>query len=325
MRKYVFVATGIALLVTSCGTPEPKAVKTPSYPASQYLTAKGTGQSESEARNQAVAEMSRIFESRVYSDTMDRVKSVVKKTGREFSEQSVESNVRVISEVELKGVTVDDIRRDAKTGMYNALAVLDRFQARDDWVRKIRDVDRKIEGEFNLLENNRSLFVAYRTNKNILKLWLEREVLVSRVKVLGFDHGTSSSYDIRKVFHALPEIKNSMNIYVSIAGQDAEDLKDAISAALSDSGFVLTGDGNRADVRVVGDIAVEAVDLKNPGWKFARATVSLSVIDSKTNMTVGEIAENKRAGHLTYEEAVHKAIQQVSGPASEKVLSFFEE
>ena len=61
------------------------------YPEEEYLVAVGLGQSEPEAKNRAKAELSRIFESRIKSETLDRMLSVLAASGAEKFEQSVES------------------------------------------------------------------------------------------------------------------------------------------------------------------------------------------------------------------------------------------
>jgi hypothetical protein len=209
--------------------------------------------------------------------------------------------------------------------MYYALAVLDRYQARNDWLNQISDIDSKIEGEFGVLDGANSKYERFRSLKAILGLWIERELFVSRLNVLGFSDKRSASYDIKPVFTMIPKARNDLLIFIELSGENATVIKNKVSAVLSGSGFALSDSRNGSHVMVEGNIEVVPVDLKNPDWEFARATVSLSVIDLNTGLTFGEISESKRAGQLTYEEAVHKAVKKVSEPVSIKVLKYFED
>ncbi len=331
MYKKSFMAGNVicimvaAFIVYGCAHRAAEVKTTKDYPSSRYLTAKGIGQSESEARNRAVSEMSRIFESSIFSDTLDRVTSKIDESGSEVSRQSIESNIRIVSFMELKGVRVEETWFNDDTGVYYALAVLDRHQARNDWLKQISEMDSRIEGEFGVLGGAGSKYERFRSLKSILGLWIEREVFVSRLNVLGFNDKRSASYDIERVFSMIPKARNDLLIFIDINGENATVIKDRVSAVLSESGFALSDNRNGSNVMIEGNIEIVPIDLKNPDWEFARATVSISVIDLHTGMKVGEIIEKKRAGHLTYEEAVHKAVKMVSDPVSEKLLKYFEE
>ncbi|GBD99350.1 hypothetical protein BMS3Abin07_01385 [bacterium BMS3Abin07] len=324
LRKIIYVSI-ISFLISGCAHDARKEYSGADYPSSQYLTATGIGRSESEARNQAVAGISRIFESRVYSDTMDRVKSVVKGSGNEVSEQSIESNIRVVSDMELKGVQVDRTWFDKGKGVYYALAVLDRSRAGDNWQSEIRNIDSSIEGEYQVLNKAGSRFERYMALKKILKSWLQREVIVSRLRVLGFTRKGTPSYNIRSVFNMIPVLKSQMLICIDINGDYAKKIRERLSEALAGSGFLISNDHDKADVLITGMVVVNPVELKNPGWEFARATVALSVIDRKTGSIVGEITQNARAGHITYAEAVQMAVKKVSGPVAGQLLGYLEE
>jgi hypothetical protein len=326
MKKayYLFLITLITISGCTAGA-NLKPETDSEYPPARYLTAKGIGQSEGEARNQAVAEISRIFESRVFSDTYDRVKSVIDTSGDETYSQNIESNIRVISMVNLKGVQIAKTWFDDDKKLYYALAVLGKNQARDNWMREMQDLDNMIEGEAGTLNSMGSKFLRLKSMRKILKLWIEREVIVSRLRVLGFDEGRRINYDINSVFRNIPAVKSDMLIFVGINGEYAEAIKKKVSELLSSSGFMLSDTRDKADVLISGTVKIEPVELNNPNWEFARATVSLAIVDADTGSTVGEISENARAGHLSFREAVHKALKKISPSISGKLVKYFEE
>lgn len=325
MVKIYYLCLVVLIIFPGCGGKDLKPDIGKEYPASRYMTAQGLGQTESEARNRAVAEMSRIFESRVRSDTYDRVKAVVDASGTETARQDIESTIRVVSEVELTGVELGRTWFDKDKNTYYALSVLDRYKARDKWANEIRDMDGMIEGEFKVLNSVKSKFLKLTSLKRILGLWIEREVIVSRLRVLGFQEKAPAAYDMKSVFHMIPRIKSDMLIFVDITGARAREVRDEISELLNGAGYMMSDTRNRADVIVTGKVNVEPVELKNPEWKFARAAVSITVTDTDTGLIVGEITGNKRGpGRLSYPEAVRAAIKKISGPVSEKLIDYFE-
>ena len=122
----------------------------------------------------------------------------------------------------------------------------------------------------------------------------------------------------------VPQIKADMLIFVKIYGKHGGELEDKLSESLNKAGFILSSSKSSADVLITGRIIVTPVDLKNPDWEFSRAQVSLTLIDVGTGSAVGEVSDNARAGHLTYDEAVHKAVRKLTGTVPDKVLSYFE-
>lgn len=296
------------------------------YPASEYLSATGLGQSEAEARNRAVAELSRIFESTVMSETLDRVKTLSKITEGgidEATEQRLESRVRVVSRVELKGVEIAGTW--VENGIYYATAVLDREKARDNWLRDIKDIDRRIKGRLKLLDRLPGRLLRYKSLKAVSDLWIQREAVLSRLRVLGYGQGVSTPYDINSVFQKLPEIKSSMPVFIDIEGEGAPLVGESLAGALGRAGFVLTDSPGGAAVVVEGRVEVAAVDIEHPEWKYARAGVSLTVLDADAGLSVGEVSAEKRSTHLKYEEAAARALRKVASRISGELVDYLEE
>jgi hypothetical protein len=321
--RYLIVVAMVVLYGCAGAQGTPEAAKEAGYPQSGYMTATGLGQSEGEARNQAVAELSRVFESRVSSDTLDRVRLVAGSTGEEYSEQRIDSRIRVMSGVELKGVEV--VKAWRQNGTHYALAVLERHKARDNWLREMRDLDRRIEGRVEALSSIESRLLRYKALQKISAVWIEREVIVSRLRVLGFDEGSPAGYDMRDVFRQLSETKAGMLLYVTVAGIHGGTVRERISEELGRAGFVLASSRRTADVLVEGKVEVRPVELGGSDLKYARAVVSLAVSDANAGVSAGEVTEDKRGAHLFYPQAVEKALDKVLNSVSMELFMLLEE
>jgi hypothetical protein len=301
------------IMLTGCAEKNLKAPAPADYPESSFFQAEGIGQSEREAGNEALAEMARIFESEVFSDTYDRAGSYIDASGDETYRARIESNIRVVSAVKLEGVNIAHVWFDNEKGLYHALAVLDRYKAKEDWHNGIKDIDHRIEGEFQAADTGDSQLMRLLAYTKIIRHWVEREVLVSRLRVIGFQDASVRNYDMKKAFRMISQIKTDMLVYVRIGGDFGEEIESRLAESLHEEGFILISRQNSADVLITGDVTVVPVDLKNPGWEFARASVSLTITDAVTGAAVSEISENARAGHLNYNEAAFKAFQEVIG------------
>lgn len=324
MIKSILACMALMLLLSGCYKKAPVKRHSVEYPSSTYFTARGAGQSEAEARNRAAAEMARIFESRVASDTYSRASSILDAAGNETFMRSIESDIQVSSSVKLTGVRVERTWLNDETGEFNSLAVLEKNQARKNWLSEISAIDSRIVGELGLLDSTGSRYVKFVTLKKVLKLWTDREVLVSRVRVLGFDNSVPTAYDIKRVFNDIPRVKASMRVFIEIRGAYAKEVRGGIAKSLNAAGIALMGDRDGADLVVTGEVAVKPVELNNPGWEFARASIALKMLDTATASELGKISEHSRAAHLTYDEALHKAVGKTLKVVSRDLAAYFE-
>jgi hypothetical protein len=312
-----------AVLFLGCAAKKAGQVVEPSALGSQYLTAVGIGQSEGEARNQARAEISKIFESRVFSNTYDRVSAVIENSRAETSKQQIESSVRVVSDVELRGVEIEKAWK--KEGSHYARAVLDRYKARDNWTREMGNIDKMITGRLGALGSLESGLLKLRSLNVVSDLWVEREMLASRLSVIGFDYGGFPEYDIKSVYKTVAEIKKAMPVYIEILGEHGARMRSRVAEALGRRGYVITDNREGASVRIVGKVKVRPVELEGTDLKYARVIVAIDVTDAEAGLSVGEVTENKRAAHIFYREAVERAFRKVNPSISEKLIEHIED
>ncbi len=301
----------------------PPPSETKDYSSSRYLKATGIGQSDAEARRVAKSELSNIFESKISSEVMTSAKAITDSSGGESFKKSIEQNIRVMSAVALEGVEIGNTWFDEKSRAYYAEAVLDKYKARELWEDDIKRIDTLINAEYKNLSRLPSQVAKIAPIKKIFKLWLEKEVIVSRLKVIGFSAPGGSDDRISSLVELVTEIRSGMRIYIDIKGDDAAYVAKDISKVLTGEGFNISRMKNDADVLVAGRVATEPVNLNNPDFKFARARVSLTVTDLRTGNKVGDVSKNMRKGHVSMKEAEHKAIQSIAKAAADEFLKMF--
>ncbi|MDH3975499.1 MAG: LPP20 family lipoprotein [Deltaproteobacteria bacterium] len=298
----------------------------PAFTSGQYLKATGIGSSEKEARLNAKAELASVFESKVSSDVINRVRSVVEASGKETVTRDDERNIKVLSSVDLKGVEIGKTWYDEKQRAYYAIARLERAKARENWQKEVDRIDDEIELRVESLDSKKSDFGRFQSLKKARQLWLNREVALSRLNVIGYSDASMADYDIKQILSAIGNLQSQFLIYVFVngdAGNYSEIITSEISEILSAEGYLITEDKVMATLIMDASLKVSPVELNNPDWKFARATLNLSISDKASGLTVGEISENKRASHLTYNEAAHKAVKAVAKMAAGKIINYF--
>ena len=296
------------------------------FSSSRYLTATGIGKSEAEARRQAKAEMSNIFESQVYNETYSNARSIIGSSEEEIFEKRVESNIQIVSSVKLKGVQIGKTWIDENTGLYNALAVLDRLQAREHWADELENIDRMIQGELATVDAATSKMLRLGSLNRIVNLWLQKEAIESRLRVVGFmdeNFAEVDEIDMKSVFQTISKIRAEMMINVDIMGEQGRRVESHISEFLTERGYVLRDEKEFSNVLITGRVEVQPLQLNNPDVHFVRVTLSVDIIDLESGAQIGEILENLRKGHIAQSEAVRKAVQGVSAIVSEELIQTF--
>lgn len=333
-KKNLIIITLICLLLPFTGCVGKKAKKSSSnnkgeshfvqmeYPKGRYLTAIGSGDSESEAKRNAKSEISNIFEAKISSDLSSNTTAIVDTNRGDSMRKIVRKNINVQSSVKLKGLYIGKTWK--QDSQYFAVAVLEKGKAKDGWISEIEKVDNKIDAQFKVVEKQVSKVTKLKPLKTIINLWMEKQAIISRLRVIGYAAPSANKHDIKSVFQKIPAIKSDINVFVAVKGIRGNEIKDIIAKYLTKANFKFTGFSRRADVLILGKSKAERVRNNNMDFVFARAKLFLSLIDVKTGVKIGEIAEDTRKGALNINEAAHKAIKGVSKKAALKVVEYFD-
>lgn len=290
------------------------------YPEAQYLRAVGIGQTEPEARNRAISEISRIFVSRVKAEAVDTAKSTMV-NGSEVLQETMESRIEVVSDMELEGAEVPEVWQEGAT--HYAIAVLDRQKAAKGWIASVEDIDRRIQAHLGAAGQQDSRLLRYNELRKVMTLWAERAVYASRLNVIGHPAPVSAKSRVSAAMDELASLKSQMRLYLDISGGGA--LADGLAQDLGKSGLILTGNRSEADVLITGSVQVRRLDMDSKDWVYARAMAEISVSDARTGAVVGTVPGNVRSANLSYDEAAGKAIKKLTPKITEGIIKLLNE
>jgi hypothetical protein len=282
------------------------------FPEARFLTAQGIGSTETDARRQAMAELSAVFESRVFSQTASLAKSSLGPDNMEAFEKSLESRIQIISSVRLEGAKIGKVWQDKASGIFHALAVLDRKSAGMQWTHDLELLDNRIGAASKALGTTPGKLAKMAALNRIVSLSLERHVIESRLMVVNYPILSEPDLDLGETMSQLAALQSNLRFYVYIAGEHGQRVKSILSQALTQNGNLLTLDRDTADVWVTGQVEVSPVSLDNSNAVFERAKGDVQVTDADSHGVFAEINEAVRKGHLDRNEAINKAVLAIS-------------
>ena len=295
------------------------------YGSGKFISQVGSGRSAVEARRQAIGGIERRIAEQVREAAYERVLREAYSSAAETSAKRVELMVSEAAVVPLSGVRV--VKTAERDGMYHALAVLERQRAATEWRAELRNTDIAIEERIGELEALKAAgggkLERLKVLGTVLRRWVGREVLLSRIEAVG-DTGEPvvAGYNIKQVLWQLADLRDSVTVSVRIEGEHSGVLANMLGEAVIGSGLRLMGEGAAADVLISGTVVVSPVGLKSLDMEFARVRATLSVTDPASGEIVLMQTEEAKAGHVSYAEAVRRALGIVIPVLTEGVTDF---
>jgi hypothetical protein len=323
MKDRAVALIALFVLTFGCAASPESAPDAPeaTFDPGRYLTAEGVGATEAEARRDALGALAAVFESRVYSETASTAASFITDRTPEAFEKNVETKLRVESSVRLKGARIGSVHRDDDSGLYHALAVLDRNRAAREWQEQMTLVDARLQAERAALTLQTGRLLRMGALNRILEAALEKAALRSRLRVVGRAAVDAESFDLQPIADEAAALRAESAIWVKVEGEHADIVADRIEKALGDQGLGVTREPGLAAGTVAGSINFTPLDLGSRNVHFFRAALRLAVIDVDTGTQVAAISEDLRKGHVDENEAVRMAAESVSDRAAEALLA----
>lgn len=291
------------------------------FSESTHLIARGYGQTRPEAIRRAKAELSNIFESRIESDVSSITRATTDSMKGDALYKNVQSKIRVASSIELEGVEVGPVTKDGRE--YVADVALNRERAAQKWQTDMARIGARIDVEENAARTSPGKLLKLKHLNSAMDLFIEREVLVSRLRVIGRPGEGAGEEAFESLVARLQEVKTNFRICLEVDSRNGEELTHKLAKKLTEAGFLVGGSKSDSDVTLHVTLTLSQVKTNNPHFKYMRATADVAIIDPTTGKRVGSLNENQRGAHLNYEEAGVKAINRLSDKLSRKIIDYF--
>jgi len=314
------------LLAIGCGGREKKAApeKQPAFPEARYLTAEGSGETEQEARRQALAGLSGVFESRVHAETHAYAYSAVGPDSGEFFEKTVESKVTVVSSVRLKGAKIGRTwQAETGSGTYHALAVIDRMQAGRSWADELDAVQARVTAQVANLEGLQGRFRRMAALNEVFSGLLQNQAIESRLRVLNYPARSALDVDIVAVSAELARLRSQLRFFIGLSGDEHQVAAARIADAFTSHDLLLGDDPGTADAVISGEIDIQPLKLNNPRAKFVRAAATVTVVETGSGATVTTLNESVRKGHADEKEAGSRAVLALADRLADRLIDSF--
>lgn len=340
LRVPVHRIVGVCLCIgiTSCvwfGTETPPEwVVSPQsvYPTQKFLIGMGEASNRDQAEKRAYAAVARIFSANVHAQSTDQetyATQEVEGISRIRRTLELDQRTHVTTTKILKNVKVLDVWHQRSSHRFFALAGLDRLQATQVIMDRLKDWDLTIETSIHQGRSDAKKIQRIHSYKQALTLLVEREALNTDLGVIrpsGESHPPPYRIpDIQREFQDF--VGKDVKILVSIEGENHEEMERAILEGLKLEGFygystsTMKGPmSGRDDLAITGKTKLWQIDLPDPLFKYVRWCGDIDIYENPAHRLIGVISETGREGHVTEKEARVRATSTMYQVLSQKVV-----
>jgi hypothetical protein len=322
-----------ACLLSACaGTPRPPdwvtGTKAAAYPDEQFLV--GTGQADSRpvAEERAYAAVSRIFKAEVSSQSQDWESYLsLEKKGDVQAERKlvVDTMTKVSTDKLLENVKIAETWQDTTTGLFSALAVMDRGVARMLLTSRIAELDKAIIHDVNEARAAMDKLTKIRGLRRAIRTHIARDAYNSDLRVVSGGRGVPSENTVPGLTRELEKFMHeSLVVTVEVHGDQADAVRRAIMEGLVREGLSVTathsqpasGEVGKADLLIRGEARLWPIEVPDPKFRYIRWCADFVVLSQGDQHVVGSVARSGREGHLNSLEASNRALKSLQQEVS---------
>ena len=310
-----FIVSGLLFsLLSGCAsqpaaTPGWVAGGSAKYGSAQYLTGRGQAATQEEARDRARADLAKIFQVAVTSESEDVQKFKTDPAGPGQYEGQVSRRITTRTEQIIRGIQIAEMWQDPVSENHHALAVLPRLQTAAGLRQQISQLDEATGKHIEQSRNNTDLFLKIAAASLAIESQQERASLQKSLQVVDITgRGTEPQWNIAKLESDLDGLLKRVRIASQVAPGSAHGLAEVVAGALAKAGFMIET-GQNPDF--VLQAKMELTDLGfQQGWYWQRGVLEVTLSETATSRVRGTRRWNVKSNAPDKESAARRALNQ---------------
>ncbi len=282
------------------------------YPNHQYMTATGSASNAELAKNRALGNLSKIFETHIKesSTTKSDTNVLVQDGSESYSKKHhIAQQIQVRTDNIIHGARIAETWKDSTLFTYHSLAVLDRAQAGNNIKTEMLRIDGETEVMLNRSQSQSDVLFSLSALDKALALQYERQTLQNMLKVIDTrGKGSPSKWSIADLNGKLESKLQSLEIGTAIDNDPVGKLNQFLKSAMGNAGFP-AGNGSSA-FTLVANLEVQDLGFRQ-GWYWLRGKLSIKLVEAN-----GRIRGRKqwplKVSALQHNDAESRLMTQVS-------------
>ncbi len=251
------------------------------YPNEQYLVASGSASTPELAKDRALGNLVKIFETHIKESTTTQSDTKVQvKDGKESysKDQRLSQQININTDKVVQGARIAESWLDKSVQMHYALAVLDRAQASNNMRDEMRRLDDETSAELTRSDAQADVLLSMAALNHAVILQREREALQKTLKVIDLSgKGSPEKWNMADLRGKLETRLQALRIATSVEADSYGKLEPLLRSAMANAGFPSAG--NDAAYTLVADLEVQDLGLRE-GWYWLRGKLSVKLVEA---------------------------------------------
>ncbi len=311
-----------ALLLAGCATApkSPKAMQdkflhsidgSGEYPAEDYLSALGNGDTYEDAKRMAQGNLAKIFRADIVasSKTLQKYSEILNAEGlRQDESASQESSVEVSSSQSLVNVKFAGKYKDDKKKVHT-LAYIDRKETAKIYEQRISDNEDDLSVFVSKAKSSNDILQKYGCYRAALAYSKINRGLLEQLQIISPKDAqmTITKYSYSELSSIVRELGKQITYAVSVQGDEQDAVKGMTERVMYNLDF---SGSNNPLLKIEGKVSFAKENL-NKSTKFYRWTLALKIVRTDKNLMIFSLDKVGRDGALSYERAKQVSYYQM--------------
>ncbi|MCW9047404.1 MAG: LPP20 family lipoprotein [Gammaproteobacteria bacterium] len=285
IRKFITgLLTGLFFISsTLLAEPQPDWVEGDAgfYPNDKYMTATGSASNAELAKNRALGNLSKIFETHIKESSTTRSDTNV---SIDNGAESFTKKHRIAQQIQLRtdkiinGARIAETWKDNSLFTYHSLAVLDRLQAANNIKGEMSRLDGETQVMLDRSETNADILFSLSALDKAVALQFERQTLQKTLKVIDTrGKGSPAKWNLAELKSKLENKLQKLEIATAIDSDPIGKLNQSLKSAMGNAGFPAVN-GSSA-FTIVANLDVQDLGFRQ-GWYWLRGKLSVKMVEA---------------------------------------------
>ena len=282
------------------------------YPNNQYMTATGSASNAELAKNRALGNLSKIFETHIKesSTTKSDTQVSVRDGSENYSKNThLSQQIQVRTDKIINGARIAETWQDKTVFTYHALAVLDRVQAGNNIKSEMSRIDGETQVVLNRAQTQPDVLLSLSALDKSVVLQNERRTLQNMLKVIDTrGNGKPAQWSLAELNGKLENKLQSLKISTAVDNDPVGKLGQLLKSAMGNAGFPAVN--GASEFTLVANLDVQDLGFRQ-GWYWLRGKLSVKMVEAS-----GKIRGRKqwplKVSALQHGDAESRLMTQVS-------------
>ena len=279
------------------------------YKGAQYLIGRGQASTQEEARDRARADLSKIFQVAVISESEDVQKFKSAPAGPGQFESQASRHITTRTEQIIRGIQIAEMWQDPVTKNHHALAVMPRLQTAASMRQQIGQLDETTGNHIEQSRKNTDLFQKIAAASLAIESQQERESLQKSLRIVDITgRASESQWSSANLKISLDELLKRVRIASQVTADSTPGLAEVLAGALAQAGFMIET-GQNPEFVLQAKMELSDLGFKE-GWYWQRGVLDVTLSEKATDRVRGTRRWTIKSNAPDKESAARRAMSQ---------------